>query len=180
MRRAANKEGAFSVLPKALGFDACMHMDAEMGAAIHGRGKAGFQPMWLLPSRCVDAGWALRVWGGVEPALAVPPAGGRALSGGCSAVPRGLGACLPQGTCAQPGRHAPLPGNCPRHACYHRRMENIPCSAAGGVSACFSWMCSTRGGSSVPYPSSDVPRVEGGMSQGAAFSPRTGRQCRCC
>lgn len=62
--------------------------------------------------------------------------------------------------------------------------KNILCSAAGGVSACFftcfSWICSKRGGSSVSYPSSDVPRVEGGTSQGAAFSSRTGRQCRCC
>lgn len=182
---AASKEDVFSDLPKALGFDACIYTCVERGVAMHSRGEAGFQPLQLILLQFSDAGWSLGVWGWVEPVLAIPLSSGTALSGCCLSVPRAPGACLPQGTCAQPGRHSPLPGSCPSHAFYCRRMENIlniPCSAAGGVSECFSthfsWMCSTRGGSFVPCSSSDVPRAD--MSQGAACSPRTGGQCRCC
>lgn len=140
------------ILPEVLGFAACIHVDAPRGAAMHGGGKAGFQAMGLRPSGCrLGSG----VWGWVEPAAPVALAGGRAVSGGCSAVPRGP--CLPQGTCAQPGRHTPLPANRPSHALEHGGMENIPCSAAGGIRVRFpphfSWMCSMRGSSCVPCPS---------------------------
>lgn len=76
--------------------------------------------------------------------------------------------CLPSpGRCAQPGKHAPLPGNRPSDAFYCKEMENILRPTAGGVSTCFStrfsccacWMCSMRGCVGEEGAPSPVPAV---------------------